>query len=203
MLVAADDLSSESELAELLADHVGRAAVSQADGEADLADVVEAVHPDVVVWEPQWNPDLIPERLADLGNSHPAVVILVPDGAEPAAAVSRGAQGVLRRDTDGASLMAAVRAVSAGLLVLDPAVAGAQTLSRGHDAAPLAEPLTARELEVVQLLTEGLTNRAIAERLRISENTAKFHLNAILGKLGARNRTEAVMLAARAGLIIL
>jgi len=202
VLVAADDLSSESDLAELLADYAGRAAVSRAEGEADLADIVEAVHPDVVVWEPEWDPDLISERLADLGNPHPAVVMLVPEEAESAAAVSRGAQGVLRRDIDGASLMAAVRAVSAGLLVLDPGVFGAQMMSRGEDG-PLAEPLTARELEVLQLLTEGLTNRAIAERLRISENTAKFHLNAILGKLGARNRTEAVTLAARAGLIIL
>jgi DNA-binding NarL/FixJ family response regulator len=55
-------------------------------------------------------------------------------------------------------------------------------------------------MEVLHLLAEGLTNRAIAERLHISEHTAKFHVNAILGKLGASSRTEAVVRAARLGL---
>ena len=63
------------------------------------------------------------------------------------------------------------------------------------------EPLTPREREVLGLLAEGLTNRAIAERLGISEHTAKFHVNAILGKLGVETRTEAVGEAARLGLV--
>jgi DNA-binding NarL/FixJ family response regulator len=67
----------------------------------------------------------------------------------------------------------------------------------------LAEPLTSRELEVLQLLVEGVSNKGIAERLGISEHTAKFHVNSILGELGAQNRTEAVTRAARTGLIIL
>jgi DNA-binding NarL/FixJ family response regulator len=73
---------------------------------------------------------------------------------------------------------------------------------RREDIQP-AEDLTARELQVLQLLAEGLSNKAIAQRLQISEHTAKFHVAAILGKLEAHTRTEAVTRAVRQGLIIL
>lgn len=65
------------------------------------------------------------------------------------------------------------------------------------------EPLTGRELEVLELLAEGLPNKAIAGRLGISDQTVKFHVAAVIGKLGAANRTEAVRLAVRRGLIAL
>ena len=68
---------------------------------------------------------------------------------------------------------------------------------------PIEEPLTARELQVLSLLAEGLPNKAIAARLGISDQTVKFHVAAIIGKLGAANRTEAVRLAVRRGLIAL
>ena len=63
------------------------------------------------------------------------------------------------------------------------------------------EPLTRREVQVLELLAEGLANKAIADRLAISDQTVKFHVAAILGKLGVANRTEAVRAAARRGLI--
>jgi len=65
------------------------------------------------------------------------------------------------------------------------------------------EELTPRERHVLQLLAEGLPNKAIADRLGISEHTVKFHVSAIMSKLGAQSRTEAVTRAARLGLIIL
>ena len=65
------------------------------------------------------------------------------------------------------------------------------------------EPLTPREIEVLELLAEGLPNKAIAARLRISDQTVKFHVSSISGKLGARNRTDAVRRAVRRGLITL
>lgn len=65
------------------------------------------------------------------------------------------------------------------------------------------EPLTPRELEVLTLLAEGLSNKGIAERLAISDQTVKFHVAAIYGKLGAANRADAVRRAARRGLITL
>ena len=65
------------------------------------------------------------------------------------------------------------------------------------------EPLTPREIQVLELLAEGLPNKAIAERLGISDQTAKFHVASISGKLGAANRTDAVRRAVRRGLITL
>ena len=67
----------------------------------------------------------------------------------------------------------------------------------------LQEPLTRREIQVLELLAEGLPNKAIAERLGISDQTAKFHVASISGKLGAANRTDAVRRAFRRGLITL
>ena len=74
-----------------------------------------------------------------------------------------------------------------------------------HDAddEANAEPLTPREIQVLELLAEGLANKAIAERLRISDQTVKFHVASIYGKLGAANRTDAVRRAVRRGLITL
>ncbi len=70
---------------------------------------------------------------------------------------------------------------------------------RGPD--PDVEPLTAREIQVLELLAEGLSNKAVADRLGISDQTVKFHVASLSGKLGARNRTDAVRLAVRRGLI--
>jgi DNA-binding NarL/FixJ family response regulator len=88
--------------------------------------------------------------------------------------------------------------IGADAVLLPP---GAPAHSR--DEAPLVEPLTAREIEVLELVSEGLSNKAIAERLGISDQTVKFHLASITGKLGASNRTDAVRRAVRAGLVTL
>ena len=74
---------------------------------------------------------------------------------------------------------------------------------RIEDAHSFEEPLTAREVEVLELLAEGLSNKAIADRLGISDQTVKFHVAAISSKLGAANRTDAVRRAVRRGLITL
>jgi DNA-binding NarL/FixJ family response regulator len=75
-------------------------------------------------------------------------------------------------------------------------------LAAAPNVAP-SDPLTPREQEVLQLLAEGLPNKVIAQRLTISEHTVKFHINAILGKLGAQSRTDAVVRATRSGLLLL
>ena len=73
----------------------------------------------------------------------------------------------------------------------------------GLEQAELEEPLTPREIQVLELLAEGLPNKAIAARLQISDQTVKFHVASIYGKLGAANRTDAVRRAVRRGLITL
>jgi DNA-binding NarL/FixJ family response regulator len=75
--------------------------------------------------------------------------------------------------------------------------------ARGDDAPAPVESLTPRETEVLELVAEGLPNKAIADRLRISDQTVKFHVASICGKLGAHNRTDAVRRALERGLITL
>jgi DNA-binding NarL/FixJ family response regulator len=130
-------------------------------------------------------------------------VLALPWTADQARdALAAGARGVLSRDRLEQELLASLQAVSLGLIVLDEAFAEG-LLRPAAPADALVEPLTARESEVLQLLAEGLTNRARGERLGISEHTAKFHVNAILGKLAARSRGEAIAQAARLGLLVL
>ncbi len=133
---------------------------------------------------------------------HAPVLVVLWSEEQARESLAAGARGVLMRDRLREHLAAAVRGVADGLVVVDPAVSEA-VLRRAPAETPLVEPLTPREGEVLSLIGEGLGNRAIAARLGISEHTAKFHVNAILGKLGAQTRAEAVAIAARLGLLIL
>jgi DNA-binding NarL/FixJ family response regulator len=130
-------------------------------------------------------------------------VLALPWSVEQAReALAAGARGVLSRERLEEQLPAAVQAVALGLRVVDDAFDDALIRLR-PTGEPLVEPLTHRETEVLQLVAQGLTNRRIGERLGISEHTAKFHVNAILGKLGAQTRGEAIAQAARLGLLLL
>lgn len=111
---------------------------------------------------------------------------------------------IVMADASAEELAAAVAAAAQGLAALPRA--WAERLNHPRPAAladPPADPLTARELEVLALLSEGLPNKQIAGRLQISEHTVKFHIASIFGKLGAASRTEAVSIGARQGLITL
>jgi DNA-binding NarL/FixJ family response regulator len=128
------------------------------------------------------------------------VLALAADAGQAGEALRAGARGVMARGAKPGEISAGAAAVAAGLLVLDPLLAARYLkppeLSEG-------EPLTPREQEVLLLLSEGLANKAIAARLGISEHTAKFHVNAILNKLGVESRAEAIVRAARLGLVSL
>jgi DNA-binding NarL/FixJ family response regulator len=136
-----------------------------------------------------------------------AAVILSDDPSMANQLARAGLRGwaCLARDIDADQLDLAVRSADAGLVLLDLPIA-ATSLSMPASLAtpaPLTEPLTAREMQVLQLVAQGLPNKGIARRLGISENTAKFHVASLCGKLGASSRTEAVTIAARRGLILL
>ena len=117
--------------------------------------------------------------------------------------------GALRRDATPEEIAAALSAVAGGLITLDRRLAtlllqpALPVMSAPERLTGPEEPLTARELEVLQLLAQGLPNKIIASRLHITEHTAKFHVSSILMKLGAASRTEAVTTAARRGLLML
>jgi len=120
----------------------------------------------------------------------PPEALATPPGANTA-------RGWLRRDVGEAELAAALNAVAAGLQVIDP------LLEPQTDGRVPSATLTEREREVLALIAMGLTNRAIALQLGISEHTAKFHVGAVLAKLEAQSRAEAVSVAVREGLLTL
>ncbi len=119
------------------------------------------------------------------------------------AAVQAGAQGYLLKGAPRDELFNALRVVHSGGSLLQPVVASKllRQVSSQAQQPDLPESLTERELEVLDALAKGLQNKEIAAQLFITERTVKFHVSSIMGKLGAGNRTEAVMLAAQCGLI--
>ena len=141
-------------------------------------------------------------------------VILMVEPASLAAlsaALGAGVRAVLPNDISPDQLVAALEAARSGLLVFHPTQSLAPVNTNGFPRSParsqaleeLAEGLTPRESEVLQMLASGLGNKEIAAKLAISEHTVKFHVASILGKLGATSRTEAVSLGIRRGLILL
>jgi len=116
-------------------------------------------------------------------------------------AVQAGAQGYLLKGAPRQELFNAVRVVHSGGSLLQPIVASRLLRQVSQEPGQPVEPLTPREVEVLERLAQGLQNKEIAAELVISERTVKFHVSAILGKLDAGNRTEAVAIAAQRGLI--
>jgi DNA-binding NarL/FixJ family response regulator len=152
--------------------------------------------------------DALLELLPDAPALRPLILGPVPGAERLVTRLDGRPWGYLPREAGAEALAQAARSVAAGLVTIDPALAtgllgsSAPTRGGGAEAGPLEE-LTPREREVLALMAEGQANKQIAQRLRISEHTVKFHVSAILAKLGAASRTEAGYVAARRGLIAL
>ena len=165
--------------------------------------------PDVLVVEANTLADPAAREAVDWAGEGGTVVLLVRNPAlEPVAeALRSGVKAVLPSGMDEAEMVAAIEAAAAGLVVLDAAsletfLAAPGAGSTGSSET-LVEPLTRREVEVLQLVAAGLGNKEVAARLQISEHTVKFHVASLMGKLGAGSRTEAVTLGIRHGLILI
>jgi DNA-binding NarL/FixJ family response regulator len=206
LLVVAGDPLARAGLAALLAGQPGCTLAGQVSGDDDLPGQAAIYRPDAVLWDLGWDPDPDLEaslaQIEGLAEEGLPVVALLPDEGPASEVWASGARGLLLRDAGVEDLLAALQAVSRGLAVFDPSLALNPSPVR-DPALSLAEDLTPRETEVLQLLADGLTNKAIAQRLGISDHTVKFHVNAILGKLGAQSRTEAVVRATQLGLLLL
>lgn len=198
-LVIADDPLVRSGLSALLAG-LPEVVVSGQAASAELAAALQVRGHDVLAWTPGPARDGTSDPLRAAAAAGVPVVAIVSGSEEAAAALRAGARGLVHRSADAALLGAALAAAAAGLVVLEPSLADEWVR---QPVAAGGEPLTPREREVLGLLAEGLGNKAIASRLGISEHTAKFHVNAILAKLGAGSRSEAIVLAARQGLVVL
>lgn len=146
-------------------------------------------------------------RVAALDLSDRAILLLTDEmeDAESLLMVKPRAWGVLSMSATEEELLAAVRAVGEGLWVGAAGLVSGLMRGAGRvrltDGESLAEPLTAREKEVLQQMAQGLANKQIAASLGISEHTVKFHLSSLYAKLGAAGRTEAVRRGIELGLI--
>jgi len=207
VLLVSEDPLARSGLAALLAGQEGVAVVGQAAPGDDLAATLDGEDAEAVLWdlgiERRYPAETHGERLRPLDAGGRPVLALLGGEDSAAEALAAGARGLVFRDARPERLVAALRATAQGLLVLDAGLADSVLRVAPTAAPPLVEPLTPRELEVLQLLAQGLSNKAIAARLNISDHTAKFHVNSILGKLGVESRTEAIVHAARLGLVAL
>lgn len=211
IVIIANDPLARAGLAALLAAEPGCQVIGQTPADGELAATLEVYRPDAALWDLGWDPQRVAtpgdksalERLLELEQPELPLVALLPDVAHAATLWAVGVRGLLFRDAAPEALVTALTAAAARLAVLDPALARTLIAPAERPTAALLEALTPRELEVLHHLAEGLSNKEIARKLIISEHTVKFHINAILGKLGAQSRTEAVVRATRLGLVAL
>jgi two-component system nitrate/nitrite response regulator NarL len=194
VLIVAENPLARMGLAALLAGQTDLNVVGQSSGQNVAADVEQSAA-EVIVWDWGW------ESTPKLPPGTP-VVALLKQADQTAEAWAAGARGLLLGNTSADGLSVAVRAVAEGLTVLEPALTAALLVTPVVSEPP-ADALTPREMDVLQLLAEGLANKIIAQRLMITDHTVKFHVNAIMSKLGVQSRTEAVVRATKLGYIIL
>lgn len=207
VLVADDHFVVRQGLVALLVPRNGMEVVGEAANGREAVELAEALQPDVILM------DLImPEMdgtaaIARIKAQNPAARILVltsfaeDDKVFPA--IKTGALGYLLKDSTPAELLQAIRSVHRGEASLHPTIA--RKLIRELSAPPpglppAIEPLTEREVDVLRLVAQGLSNDDIATRLVVSERTVRTHVSHILEKLHLANRTQAALYALRQGL---
>jgi DNA-binding NarL/FixJ family response regulator len=203
VLVVAAGTMAQAGLAALVESAAGLD-VAASVGPGSVRDVAGQLEPDICLLDLEGSRDVesaVAGVLADLD----CPLVVVAEARAFRAAMEAGAAGVVTPGIPAGSLGAALEAVGQGVGVVYPpgsllevraaAAPGEQAMGRPVEA------LSPRELEVLRLLSAGLTNQQLAATLSISEHTAKFHVSAVLGKLGVQSRAEAVSTGYRLGLL--
>ena len=207
MLVVAENPLARAGLTALLEDG-GCTVMAQTDG-TDLQRDIDRFQPDALVVDMGWDSGMMRRRLGQIESDLPVLAIAGDDSFQSLAALLQTLRvfpqfALLLRQSQPDIIVAALDALAAGLSVIDPQLSALLGAAGGaEDDALMPSPLTAREQEVLRQLARGLTNRAIALELGITQHTVKFHVNAIMSKLEAQSRTEAVVRATQLGLIAL
>lgn len=180
--------------------------VGEAANGVDAVETVAATRPEVVLMDirmPGGDGIDACRRIRDLGLGARVIMITTSeDEKDLVAALRAGAKGYLLKDAPAEQIIDGIRAVCAGESLLSPALTSTllaefSALVGGETREDSRPPLTEREREVLGVLGEGLTNKEIAARLFISENTVKNHVHNLLEKLGLHSRTEAALFAVR------
>jgi DNA-binding NarL/FixJ family response regulator len=202
VLVADDHAVVRAGIVALLSAEPGIEVVGEAvDGE-QAVELALALLPDLVVMDvrmPRLTGDAATARIRERTDTVRVLVLTTYESdASILSAIEAGASGYLLKAAPADELIAGVRSVAAGEVALSPAIA-AQLVARMREPAPAV--LTPRETEVLRLVADGLSNRAIGERLFLGESTVKTHLLRTFEKLGVNDRTRAVTLAMQRGLL--
>lgn len=187
--------------------------VAEAEDGAQAISLLEATRPDVVLLDlrmPQHDGLWFLDALSSTGMEEPPAVLVLTtfdDDELVISALRRGARGYMLKDVTVEQLARAVRTLSEGGTLVAPSITDRllRTIRSspppvGMDGSPI-QRLTVREVEILRLVAEGYNNREIASLTYLAEGTVKNHLSAILMKLGARDRTNAVLKALREGVL--
>ena len=181
--------------------------VAEAGTADDLSALVDQAVPDVVLLDARLPGISGAEACKRLVASHPDIAVLIvstyADEHLVEECINAGAKGYVVKDIGRFTLKESIRAVHSGGGAVSPSVA-AKVLDRlrSHEQAPAPErrmPLSDTQLEIVRLISRGLSNREIAARVHLSENTIKSHVQEVFRKLGVDNRVEAAVRASQEG----
>ena len=209
VLIADDHAVVREGLRGLISSEPGMEVVAEARDGLETVQRVRAVQPDVILVDlvmPRMDGiQAIGEITAEFPDSRILVLTSFADDDKVFPAIKAGALGYLLKDSSPQELLDAIREVYHGESSLHPTIARKliRELSEPPNLPPADEPLTEREVEVLRLVAQGLSNEEIGSRLFISERTVRTHVSNILGKLHLANRTQAALYALREGLATL
>jgi DNA-binding NarL/FixJ family response regulator len=202
VLIADDHTLFRRGLANLLNETQEFTVVGEASNGPEAVRLVSELRPDVVLMDVHMPGGGGVDAVRRLRETHPAlpvIMLTVSDkDADLLAAIRAGARGYFLKNVETEELYASLRHAAAGQAVLDPSVTE-RLFQHIAQSAGADSPLSLREAEILKLIAEGCTNREIAGRLVVSENTVKTHVARILEKLGTPSRSEAVALAKSRG----
>jgi len=208
-VVVADDHALVRDGISSLLEAAGFDVVAQANDGMEAVHAASSLQPDLVLMDISMPGMDGLEALRMIKAEQPQIKIVMltvsEDDQDLLEALRSGAQGYLLKSMDATSFVKSLEQLETGDMAVDPnvvnkIVGGYLELAQGNPS-PSKEILTPREIELLSLVADGLSNKAIGQRLSVSENTVKYHVRQILDKLGVQNRTEAVTSAIRLGLI--
>jgi len=206
VLIAEDHAVVREGLRLLIASEPGMEVVGQAADGVEAVQMAQSLQPDVILLDlvmPRKNGI---EAITEIKQQNlPARILVLTSFAEDEKvfpAIKAGAQGYLLKDSSPHELLQAIRDTHRGDVSLHPTIARKliREINRPTELPPAEETLTEREVEVLKLVAQGLSNQSIAEKLVISERTVRTHVGHILNKLHLANRTQAALYALKEGL---